>query len=161
LAALGRFDEAAGQYQTALRLKPDYPEASNNLGLALVALGRGREAVAYYQDALRMKPTYVAAWTNLARLLTHDPDQGGNPQRAVAVAQQSCDLTRHQDPACLGTLAMTYAAAGRFPEAVAAAEQARQLAAAAGQAELVKTLEAQLDLYRAGKPYREPQPQGR
>jgi tetratricopeptide (TPR) repeat protein len=38
--ALGQNQQAIDSCQTALRLQPDYPEALNNLGLALHDLGR-------------------------------------------------------------------------------------------------------------------------
>ena len=38
--ALGQFERAEGSCRAALGLKPDYPEAMANLGLALQALGR-------------------------------------------------------------------------------------------------------------------------
>src|SRR4051812_10309252 len=40
LGKLGRFVEAIPIYQNALELLPDYPEALNNLGVALDAVGR-------------------------------------------------------------------------------------------------------------------------
>jgi tetratricopeptide (TPR) repeat protein len=51
------------------------------------------------------------------------------------------------------TLAVAYAAAGRFNEAIAAAERAVELARAAEQPQLAKKIEARLELYRAGRPY--------
>ncbi|MGA2242995.1 MAG: hypothetical protein ABSH11_13300, partial [Verrucomicrobiota bacterium] len=47
---------------------------------------------------------------------------------------------------------------GRFPEAVATAEKAGQLATDAGLAALVAKNRQLLELYRAGKPYRESRP---
>ena len=49
------------QYQEALRLKPDYAEAHNNLGIALKDQGQLTEAMAQYQEAIRLKPDYVDA----------------------------------------------------------------------------------------------------
>src|SRR5207302_1729419 len=37
---LGQFEPAADCCRVALRLQPDFPEAANNLGLALLALGQ-------------------------------------------------------------------------------------------------------------------------
>jgi spermidine synthase len=54
----------------------------------------------------------------------------------------------------LDTLAAAYAAAGRFAEAVAAAERAVPLAESGGQAELARRIQSRLELYRAGRPYR-------
>jgi hypothetical protein len=58
--------------------------------------------------------------------------------------------------AYLDTLAAAYAAAGRFGEAIAAAQNAVGLARATGQLELVGEIEARLELYRRGRVYRSP-----
>ncbi len=69
------------QYQQALRLKPDYAEAHNNLGAALREQGQLAEAVTQYQQALRIKPDYAEAHNNLGAALR---EQG---QLAEAVTQ--------------------------------------------------------------------------
>jgi Flp pilus assembly protein TadD len=51
----------------ALRLKPDFAEAHNNLGTALHRMGRIEEAISQYQEALRLKPESEEARANLAR----------------------------------------------------------------------------------------------
>jgi hypothetical protein len=55
----------------------------------------------------------------------------------------------------LDTLAASYAATGRFDDAVATAQQAIELARAVGQTQLVSEVESRLDLYRSGHAYRE------
>ena len=57
--------EAIGHYEQALRIKPDYAEAHNNLGIALVQAGRMQEAIGHYEQALRIKPDYAEAHYNL------------------------------------------------------------------------------------------------
>src|SRR5437762_10957469 len=55
----GRNDAAIEYTSRALRLKPDYLEAHNNLGNAWAAQGNLEEAAACYQRALRLKPDYA------------------------------------------------------------------------------------------------------
>ena len=55
-------------------------------------------------------------------------------------------------------LAAAYAETGQFPQAVATAERALALAKSAGQTTLTVQLQSQLDLYRAGRPCRDPPP---
>jgi cytochrome c-type biogenesis protein CcmH/NrfG len=74
----------------------------------------------------------------------------------VELAQQAGRLTGGQNPSVLGTLAAAYAEAGRFPEAVAAAQRALELATARAAAVQVESLRARLGLYQAGSPYRDP-----
>ena len=48
-----------------MTIKPDFPEARNNLGVALVGRGRVDEAIAQYQTALKIKPGDVNARQNV------------------------------------------------------------------------------------------------
>jgi tetratricopeptide (TPR) repeat protein len=50
-------------------------------------------------------------------------------------------------------LAIAYAAAGRFDEAIATDQKAIELARADGQKQLVGEIEARLELFRSGHPY--------
>jgi Flp pilus assembly protein TadD/DNA-binding CsgD family transcriptional regulator len=62
-------DQEVACYQEALRLRPDYPEAHNNLGVALRSRGDSHTAEQHYRDALRLRPGYPEAHHNLAVLL--------------------------------------------------------------------------------------------
>jgi len=53
----------------ALRIKPDFAEAHDNLGSTLHDLGRLYEAEASYRRALEIKPDYVEAHNNLGSTL--------------------------------------------------------------------------------------------
>ena len=64
----GKADEAAACYERALRLKPDYAEAHNNLGNVFMGQGKTDEAAACYQRALRLKPDYAEAHNNLGNV---------------------------------------------------------------------------------------------
>ena len=126
------------------------------LGVALAQLGRIQEAITHWEQALRIKPDLTEAQNMLAWLLaTLAPAEGGDAVRAVTLAERACELTGNRVPTYLDTLAAAYAAAGRFNEAIATAQKAIELARAAGQTELVTEVEARLELYRAGRPYRQ------
>jgi hypothetical protein len=64
LSTLGRQDEAEAAYREALRLRPDFADAYNNLGNALHALGRPDEAEASLREALRLRPDNAVAHVN-------------------------------------------------------------------------------------------------
>ena len=162
LAALGNTAEAIGHYEDALRLKPDYVKAHYNLATALVKLGRTDEAIEQYNQCLQRMPDWKEALNDLAWLLaTRDAAAGGDPTRAVPLAQRACELDRQDNAQCLDTLAAAYAAAGRFADAILTAQRAGQLAESAGQTRLAASIQARLDLYRAARPYREtPDTQG-
>ena len=157
LLQAGRFPDAIRHFQHALRLTPDYGEAHNNLGDALLCVGKFPDAIGHYEQALRIKPDYPVAQNNLAWLLaTLAPAEGGDPVRAVSLAEQACKLSGNRMAADVDTLAVAYAAAGRFHEAIATAEKAIELARAAEQPQLVKKIEARLELYRVGRAYHQP-----
>ncbi len=70
LTSSGRYGEAISYLETALRVRPDYPEAHFNLGMALSKIpGREAQAVEQYEAVLRARPDFVEAHQNLARLL--------------------------------------------------------------------------------------------
>jgi tetratricopeptide (TPR) repeat protein len=62
----GKYLEAIGAAQSALYLKPDYPEAYNNIGAAYASLGMWEPAIQAAQQALRLKPDFQLAKNNLA-----------------------------------------------------------------------------------------------
>jgi tetratricopeptide (TPR) repeat protein len=157
LARVGKTQEAMEHYEQALQIKPDLAEAHYNLGVALFRLGRLPEAMGHYEEALRSKPDYAEAENNLAWLLaTLAPADGGDPVRAVALAERACELTNNRVAGYLDTLAVGYAAAGRFNDAITTAQKAIGLARSTGRSRMANEIETRLELYRAGRPYREP-----
>ena len=49
----------------AIKIKPDYAEAYNNLGGALFHAKMTEEAIDYYKEAIRIRPGFAAAQKNL------------------------------------------------------------------------------------------------
>jgi Flp pilus assembly protein TadD len=70
-SAKGNISEAEVAYRRALKLKPDFAEAFNNLGILLVRAKRFFEAEAAYRRALELKPDFLEARNNLGNLLAH------------------------------------------------------------------------------------------
>ena len=86
----GRLPEALEQFHEALRLWPTYPEAHNNLGLAVADLpGRREEARSQFETALRLNPEYADAHNNLANLLS---DQPGGQDEALANYEKALQI---------------------------------------------------------------------
>src|SRR5439155_3108353 len=125
--------EAIGYLQRAVQINPNSALAQYRLGNAMLQSGKAGDAIRQYYQALRIHPNYIEAQNNLAWVLaTRTPAEGGDPARAVTLAQRACDATAHQAPAYLDTLAMAYSATGRFQEAIATAETALELTRHAG-----------------------------
>ena len=162
LAAEGQFDDAIQSYHKAILAGPKNSDPYVNLGIALGQLGRTREAVAQYREALKLDPNLPTALNNLAwALATSSDDRLRNGAEAVQLAERACELTQYNQPWFVGTLAAAYAEAGRFADAVAAAEKAVKLATDAGLTAVAVENRKLLELYRAGKPYHEPSQTGR
>ena len=49
----------------AIKLKPDFAGAYNNLGNALLQKGELKEAIDHYRETLKLRPGFVAAQKNL------------------------------------------------------------------------------------------------
>ena len=158
LAEHGRKEEAVKQLRELLQLKPD-TEARSQLATLLFQTGKFGEAVAEYRQVMAAKPDQPELLSNLAWLLATSPDGTvRNGADAVRFAEQCCRLTGYQRPQMISVLAAAYAEAGRFTEAVAAAQKAIELARASGDARFAAMNEQLLSLYRAGKPYHMPPP---
>lgn len=133
-----------------------YAGTYNNLGIALLREGNVQGSLARFEQALKLSPGSTEVQNNLAWVLaTRSPAEGGEPVRAVTLAERACELTGSQVPAYLDTLGAAYATAGRFDEAIASAQKAIELARSAGQRQLVEEIQTRLELYRSGKAYRE------
>lgn len=68
LAREGRLDSAADEFQEAIKLKPDYAEAYDQLGLVYAKKGQYNLAVELVEEAVRLKPDYANAYDNLSKL---------------------------------------------------------------------------------------------
>ncbi len=155
LAHTGKISDAIAHYEQALRIKPDFAEVHCNLAHALERTRRVHEAIEHYEQALRANPDYAPAQNNLARLLaTLAPADGGDPVRAVSLAEQACQLTRDRVAPYLDTLAAAYASVGRFTDAVTIAQAAVDLARSSGQTQVAAEIQQHLQLYRSGRAYR-------
>src|SRR5881296_96173 len=57
----GRLAEAKENFEQALRIRPEFPDALDNLGIVLIDLGRGDEAIPYLRKAFEYQSTADAA----------------------------------------------------------------------------------------------------
>ena len=56
-----RFADAVPAFQQAVRQRPNFPEAWNELGFALRQTGRYQEALKAYDEALKLRPNFPEA----------------------------------------------------------------------------------------------------
>jgi tetratricopeptide (TPR) repeat protein len=61
-----QFQESLASAQQALRLRPDLPEAYNNMCVAYIELHQYDKAIEAAQNSLRLRPDYILAKNNMA-----------------------------------------------------------------------------------------------
>jgi len=155
LLAEGKTGAAIAQMKEAVAIVPGL---SGRVALAqtLVRYNRIPEAIEQYREFLHYNPSSPEALNNLAWLLATNKDPKiRNGVDAVQFGERLCGLTDYKVTVYVGTLAAAYAEAGRFDDAIHTAETAIALASAAGQTNLLEKNRQLLELYRAGRPYRE------
>ena len=119
LSRAGRIPEAIGQYDQALRIKPDYAWAHDKLGVALANLGRVPEAIGEYEQALQINPDFAEAHYNLAVALERTgkiPEAIGHYEQALRIKPDYAEAHNN-----LGSLLFQ---GDRLPEAIEHYEQA-------------------------------------
>jgi tetratricopeptide (TPR) repeat protein len=156
LARKGDFASATNQFVYALLLQPAWAEAHLSLGRALVYLGDAPNGLRQMQEAVRLAPDWPLALSRLAWLLATSPDAVlRNGPEAVRLAEHACAVASRRNPALLDTLAAAYAEAGRFPEAINAAQEALALARTTGDEAAAARAENLLGCFQSGRPFRE------
>ena len=153
----GDLDQAIVQYRRALEISADYVMAHYNLGIALSRTGQLDGALEHFREAARLRPAWPpalsrTAWTLATRPASRDRDHA----EAIRLAEHAAELTGRRVADVLDTLAASYAAAGRFDDAVTTAERALAAATAGRETELAAEIRARLALYRAGRPFLQP-----
>ena len=156
LCADNKYAEALPYLEKAAALSGYAPAYQGQLALAYESLGNIGGAIERYRKCLELLPDLPEALNNLAWLLATSPEaKHRNGADAVRFATRACELTQYDWPMFLGTLAASYAEAGRFPEAIATAEKAEAMARKRGFTELADRNAELLKVYRAGQPHRE------
>jgi tetratricopeptide (TPR) repeat protein len=147
---------AAEQFAECLRLNPNETSSHYRLAAALSQQHDVKGAIFHYHEALRLTPEFPDALNELARLLACAPEDAlRDGAEAVKLAEKACALTNNQQANVLTTLAAAYAEAGRFQDAIVAAQKARALAASNGQSALAAKAGELLELCQSGRPLRE------
>ena len=85
LKAQGRLDEAKKSYLEAIRIRPDFAIAWNNLAGVFKDEGDLETSVAYYDEAVRLSPDFADAWSNRGNALK-DAGRLGDAKKAYKEA---------------------------------------------------------------------------
>jgi tetratricopeptide (TPR) repeat protein len=148
---MGEFDKALADYSRSVTLDAKSAGALVNRGDTYRQLGNWTSAAADYRAALKLDGEYGRAYRAAAWLMATCPNEKfRNVDLALSAAEKAIELDGAEDYLYHDTLAAALASAGKYSEAVTAAEQA--LTSASEEARL--GIEERLSLYRGGKPYR-------
>jgi protein O-mannosyl-transferase len=109
----GKIQQAIEYFTEALRAKPDFIGALNNLGYALAKQGKYYEAERYYRQALQIKPDFVEAHSNLAHALAHQ----GKFDEAILHWTEMIRLDPN-NPTTHTNIAVVLTRQGKFDEAI-------------------------------------------
>lgn len=105
-----------------------------------------------YSKALDLDSYWPEALDKLAFLLAAYPEKSiHDPVTAVRLAKRALQLTGHEVPDFIATLAFAHAAEGNFSNAVATAELALKKAQEHALSKLAEQLECDLEFYRVGR----------
>jgi Flp pilus assembly protein TadD len=152
LAEQEKLDNAQEEFRRAAELNPKSPWPYFNCAIAQQEEGKAEEALRNYTKALELRPAWPEALDKLAFLQAACPlAQVRNPAHAVQLTTQANELTGSKSAAYLRTLAVAYAAAGSFTNAVSTAEMAREKAELGGYHSLATNLVTEIESYRSGK----------
>jgi tetratricopeptide (TPR) repeat protein len=156
LASKGEADKAIDEFQTAVKLEPLDLDAWTVLGNALRSKGRAREATYAYARALAIDGEDVDSLNGMAWILATCPDAlVRNGPFAVRLTTAAVELSRHQKPGVLRTLAAAYAESGQFDLASSTAHEALNLALTKSDSKLADRLKLDIDLYDTRLPLRD------
>ncbi len=146
---------ARDAFARALELDSESAELCLHMANVLVSTGDVGAAVDYYRRALALRPGWSPAANNLAWILATWADANIRDGSAAVEVVQTALAASPATAGLLDTLAAALAEAGRFEEAVAAAQQALALAEEDGDTELANRISARLKLYQRGIAYRQ------
>jgi tetratricopeptide (TPR) repeat protein len=119
---MGRVDDAIAHYQNALKIRPDYAEASCNLANALLSKGDLDGAIARYSACLAVSPNQAEAQYDLASALLRK----GLTDEAIAHYKKVLEL-RPDSADAYANLGSALLAKGRVREAIAAYRNALRI----------------------------------
>ena len=112
-------DSGIEAYKEAIRIKPDYAEAHNNLGGTFGNLGMYREAVEAYKEAIRIKPDFAEAHFSLGVAY----EKLGMYREAIGACKEAIRIKPDLAEAHYN-LGVTYRKLGMYREAIGAYKEA-------------------------------------
>ncbi len=153
----GDADKAIADFDAALKIDAKHVMAMTNRGRAWASKGEAAKALADFEASVAIDPKYPPAHCERAWLRATSPiDSMRDGKAAIADAQIAVDAAAGASSRFLDTLAAAYAESGQFDKAVQTQERTLKLASKSNRN--YKAYQERLELYRAGKPFRDTSP---
>lgn len=148
--------EAESVHRRSLESVPAHAPLLYGLGLTLVSQNRRADAAHAFREAVAAQSNHVGALNNAAWLAsTSDQSTPDEIAAAVRWAERAVQLTGRQQADPLSTLAASYAAAGRYEQAVAVTDEILQLEAVRSSESANERFKKRRALFASGRPLRE------
>jgi len=153
----GEYEKAAADYAKFLAAYPTVPIGHQRRGVCLQNLGDLRGAVGEYERTIALDPRNVLAYNNLAWIKATSTDAKlREGAKAVEYGKKALELAGQAQPwLYMDTLAVAYAEAGDFRQAVDLLTKALALMTKSEDQKDRPDMEARLKLFQTGKPFRE------
>jgi len=141
LVAAGQPERAIPHFERARILGGDRVGILVEHAGALQSSGRVPDAIETYEAALALAPDNVPLLNNLAQILI---TTNTRPHRALALAEKANDLTHHEDPRVLDTLAQAQQATQQPQKAQKTWQRALERAATTGDTSLAEEIQLRM-----------------
>jgi len=154
LASEGFVEPAIALLDKAVTYAPESWPIHARLAGLLIQSGNAKRAITQSRRMQQLRPKHPLPLNNIAWVLatTEDPEVR-DPERAVELAEKINAATRGKEPSALDTLAVAYSAAGRFQDAIKAAEQGLAIAEKLGRADVAAQIKNRLRLFQSGQAF--------
>lgn len=156
LALSGDLSAAIAEWEAVCKAEPTFEPVYLTWADALGRSGRHADAIAVLKRARAATGDTPLVLNGLAWMLATCADARlRDGEEAVRVAMSACQMTRHENPEMLDTLATAYAAAGDFDKAVATAQEAVRIAGELGMGAAANVYRERLRRFELKAPYEE------
>lgn len=151
----GRSEEAASHLRALLIRTPEDANLQFLMANCQSSLGNWKASVEHYDRVVQLVPDRLLAANNLAYILAaHPSDEVRDSERALRLAEQTCERANFSQPQLLDTLAVALAANGKYDEAIATCDQAIALwKTKDGTDKAINQCRAHQALFRQEKPF--------
>ena len=148
--------ESVEHFEKVLQLDPDDFDAHNMLAQIFHKQNDLKTTVLHLSKSINIRPDQPAMLNKLAWLkAVYKGAEFYDASEAIRLARRCCELTKFRELRFLDTLAVSYAAAGRFSEAIEISNKAIEPGQFAPPG-FVNELKVRLELYKRGKPFHVP-----